>query len=181
MVALYILGILQRHGPQHGYSIKRIIAEQCSDFTQIKLPTIYYHLEKLRADGLLSAHSDQQGNRPEKTVYAITGEGERAFRERLNGLLAFEYRPLFPSDGAFFFSDSLDMPNMAQSLQTYRKTLEHIIVHIQGHQEQSLRHVPREARASTEIIFRHHLAHYRAELGWVDDALKLLRQEEEPK
>jgi len=50
-----ILGLLQRFGPQHGYYIKKLISEELADFTQIKLPTIYYHLEKMNADGLLFA------------------------------------------------------------------------------------------------------------------------------
>uniref|UniRef100_UPI000AEE63EC PadR family transcriptional regulator n=1 Tax=Clostridium sp. NkU-1 TaxID=1095009 RepID=UPI000AEE63EC len=66
MIPLYILGLLQRYGPQHGYQIKKIIAEQLSDFTQIKLPTIYYHLEKMETDGLLSANREKSGSRPEK-------------------------------------------------------------------------------------------------------------------
>jgi DNA-binding PadR family transcriptional regulator len=66
MIPLYILGLLQRFGPQHGYQIKKIIAEQLSDFTQIKLPTIYYHLEKMEADALLTASCEKAGSRPEK-------------------------------------------------------------------------------------------------------------------
>jgi DNA-binding PadR family transcriptional regulator len=61
MIPFYILGLLQRFGPQHGYQLKKIIGEQLSDFTQIKLPTIYYHLEKMEADGLLAANSEKPG------------------------------------------------------------------------------------------------------------------------
>ena len=45
MIPLYILGLLLRFGPQHGYQIKKLLEEQLEDFTQIKLPTVYYHLE----------------------------------------------------------------------------------------------------------------------------------------
>ena len=67
MIPLYILGLLLRFGPQHGYQIKKLLEEQLEDFTQIKLPTVYYHLEKMEAAGLIEAHRDRQGARPENT------------------------------------------------------------------------------------------------------------------
>ena len=35
MIPLYILGLLLRFGPQHGYQIKKLLEEQLEDFTQI--------------------------------------------------------------------------------------------------------------------------------------------------
>lgn len=45
-VPFYILGLLMRYGPQHGYNIKQLVSDGISDFAKIKLPTIYYHLKK---------------------------------------------------------------------------------------------------------------------------------------
>lgn len=75
MIPLYILGLLLRFGPQHGYQIKKLLEEQLEDFTQIKLPTVYYHLEKMEAAGLIEAHRYRQGARPEKTVYRVSDAG----------------------------------------------------------------------------------------------------------
>ena len=66
MIPLYILGLLLRFGPQHGYQIKKLLEEQLEDFTQIKLPTVYYHLEKMEAAGLIEAHRDRQEPDPKK-------------------------------------------------------------------------------------------------------------------
>jgi DNA-binding PadR family transcriptional regulator len=68
MVPVYILGLLLRFGPQHGYQIKKLVSEYLSDFTQIKLSLIYFHLEKMHKDGLLQAVQDKNTNRPKKTV-----------------------------------------------------------------------------------------------------------------
>ncbi len=68
MIPLYILGLLLRLGPQRGYQIKKLMEEQLEDFTQIKLPMVYYHLEKMEIAGLVTAHRDKQGACPEKTV-----------------------------------------------------------------------------------------------------------------
>ena len=64
MIPLYILGLLLRFGPQHGYQIKKLLEEQLEDFTQIKLPTVYYHLEKMEAAGLIEAGREPDPKKP---------------------------------------------------------------------------------------------------------------------
>ena len=177
MIPLYILGLLQRFGPQHGYQIKKTIAEQLSDFTQIKLPTIYYHLEKMGADGLLSASSEKPESRPEKTIYTITDKGKESFQNMLADLLDFEYRPIFPSDGVFYFSDSLDAPNIVKHLECYIEKLRGIIGSIQKHKNETLQFAPEETKTMVQIIFSHHEHHYQAELGWAEEALHSLKGE----
>ena len=61
MIPLYVLGLLQRYGPQHGYQLKKTISEELEDFTQIKLPTIYYHLEKMESQGLFTCSTEKAG------------------------------------------------------------------------------------------------------------------------
>ena len=79
MIPLYILGMLLRYGPQHGYQIKKMLMEQMADFTDIKLPTIYYHLDKMEAAGLITARNVKEGVRPEKRVYHVSDQGNRHF------------------------------------------------------------------------------------------------------
>jgi len=175
MVSLYLLGLLLRFGPQHGYQIKKTIAEQLSDFTQIKLPTIYYHLTKMEADGLLSASSEKPGSRPEKTVYTITEKGRAAYARMLQGLTQEEYRPTFPADAVFYFSDHFTPEEMTRYLQRRMEALEESLGVIARHRAETLPYVPDEAKAMVEIIFSHHEHHYRAELAWAGEALRKLQ------
>ncbi|MDP4093922.1 MAG: PadR family transcriptional regulator [Bacillota bacterium] len=174
MIPLYILGLLQRYGPQHGYKIKKIISEQLSDFTQIKLPTIYYHLEKMAADGTLSSSNEKDGSRPEKTIYYITEKGIEAFQNMLKDLLVFDYHPSFPSDGVFYFSDYLEVSDITVHLDTYIKKLNKIITSIQNHKNETLLFVPDEMKTMVNIIFSHHERHYQAELDWASESLTML-------
>ncbi|MDR1549851.1 MAG: PadR family transcriptional regulator [Hungatella sp.] len=174
MIPLYILGLLQRYGPQHGYQIKKIIAEQLSDFTQIKLPTIYYHLEKMETDGLLSANREKPGSRPEKKIYTITDKGIAAFKNMIAGLVEFEYRPTFPSDGVFYFSDYIENAEILSHLTAYVHKLNTTISNIEKHREETMHFVPEEDRTMVNIIFSHHLHHYRAELEWAEETLNRL-------
>lgn len=175
MIPLYILGLLQRFGPQHGYHIKKIIAEQLADFTQIKLPTIYYHLEKMEADGLLIASREKPGSRPEKTIYSITDQGIMAFKNILAGLLEFEYRPTFPSDAVFYFSDHIETADIISHLAAYIDQLNEAISNIKKHKQETMAFVPVEYRTMVGIIFSHHERHYQAELEWAEETLNSLK------
>ncbi|MBN1777071.1 MAG: PadR family transcriptional regulator [Clostridiales bacterium] len=176
MVPLYILGLLKRYGPQHGYRIKKTIADMLSDFTHIKLPTIYYHLSKMAADGLLSAISEKPGARPEKTVYSLTDKGAAACRRLLSELLAAEYRPAFDNDAIFYFAEHFRPAELAAYLQSYAGKLGPMLDIINAHREETLRHVPDDAKPMVHILFRHHELHFQAELAWARDALRMLQK-----
>jgi len=178
MIPVFILGILLRYGPQHGYMIKKIISEQMADFSKIKLPTIYYHLEEMQKKGLLKANKEKLTSRPEKVVYSITEKGIEEFNIKLRNTLKFDYRPTFNSDSSFFFSEFLEKGEILDSLSSYISKLEKIISHIELHQKEIINLVPKKARKQTKIIFNHHLLHFRAEKQWAKDAIELLTTEE---
>ncbi len=172
MIPVYILGLLQRYGPQHGYQIKKIISEQLSDFTQIKLSAIYYHLEKMASDEMLSVSRDREGSRPEKTIYSITERGVDAFQNMLKDLLVFDYSPSFPTDGVFYFADHLEISDINDHLESYIQKLRKIIASLKIHKKETMLIIPEEMKTMADIIFSHHELHYQAELKWASEALK---------
>ena len=176
MIPLFILGLLLRFGPQHGYQIKKLMEDQLEDFTQIKLPTVYYHLDKMEAAELLTARRDKQGARPEKTVYQVSDTGADKFKELLMQSLQIEYRPTFDIDGTFYFSDALESGSLIKSLTTHITNLKHILSGLEIHRKETLAHIPVEYRTSATIIFEHHLLHYRAELSWAEKSLNRLME-----
>jgi DNA-binding PadR family transcriptional regulator len=173
-IPLYILGLLMRFGPQHGYQIRKIIGEELADFTQIKLSVIYYHLEKMEGEGLVRAAREKTSGRPEKTSYSVTEKGRTAFRRFLDELLLFEYHPTFASDGLFYFSDTLSPSSIKAGLERHIHSLRGALDRIEAHKAASLSFVPEEARTSTLIIFSHHEHHYQAEIDWAQVALRSL-------
>ncbi|MGI5985553.1 MAG: PadR family transcriptional regulator [Clostridiales bacterium] len=175
LIPLYILGILQRYGPQHGYQIKKVIGEQLSDFTQIKLPAIYYHLEKMQKEGLLEAGNEKPDSRPEKTIYSVTNKGVEYFMQILVNLLEFDYRPSFSSDGVFFFSDYLQVDMITEKLEIYIEKLQTILQSLQKHWDETVQFVPPEMRTMVDVIFSHHMKHYKAELDWAAETLQSLK------
>jgi DNA-binding PadR family transcriptional regulator len=174
MIRVYILGMLERFGPRHGYQIKSDISEQLADFTRIKLPVIYYHLEKMDADGLIRGTREKSGNRPEKTRYEVTEKGRAAFLEMLEGILDFEYRPSFPEDAAFYFSDRLEPAGLAEALDRHIRNLRGTLRELEKHREETMPCIPLDYRPMAGIIFSHHEHHYRAELEWAEESLSRL-------
>jgi DNA-binding PadR family transcriptional regulator len=173
-IPTYILGFLKRYGPLHGYKLKQLLSDMVSDFTQIKLPTIYYHLEKMEAKGIIAAAREQAGNRPERSVYTITRQGEDAFIDMLTSSLAAHYRPEFTIDTCFYFSDALPGNKIVESLKRHEAYCVKVLQHLKEHRKEIMQLIPQEAQFAAETIFRHHLAHYKTELQWLRDTLKEL-------
>jgi len=174
MIPLYILGLLIRFGPQHGYQIKKIFEDQLSDFTQIKLPNIYYHLERMEKDGLLAAGVEKNAGRKEKTVYSITDAGRASFYQLLSDFLEFDYQPVFESDAVFYFSSQLARPAVMESLRTHIDHLHDKLSALSRRKTTEMQLLPEDAREMALIIFSHHERHYQAELDWAQEVLTRL-------
>ena len=176
MVPLYILGLLLRFGPQHGYQIKKLLEEQLADFTQIKLPTVYYHLDKMATAGLVLAHTDRQGARPEKTVYEAAPAGAEQFAALLRKTLNTTYRPTFDIDASLYFADALPPGELLAAFAEAEVWLCHTLQLIEQHKAETLACLPAQTAASAGLIFDHHLLHYKAELDWVHQAISRFKE-----
>jgi len=76
-IRLFILGTLDRGGAMHGHQIRRAAqVDRTELWTDFKAGSIYAALPRMAADGTVTvSHSEKVGNRPERTVYAITEVG----------------------------------------------------------------------------------------------------------
>lgn len=75
-VRLLILGLLAG-GPMHGHQIRRTAdMTGIENWGDVKVGALYGMLHRLEADGLIEeVRTEQRGNRPQRTVYAITDAG----------------------------------------------------------------------------------------------------------
>ncbi|MGC4189764.1 MAG: PadR family transcriptional regulator [Thermomicrobiales bacterium] len=74
---LFILGALARIGPMHGHQIRREAQLNRTDtWSNVKPGSLYGALQRMEKDGAIEVvRTEQEGNRPERTVYAITDKG----------------------------------------------------------------------------------------------------------
>ena len=110
LTRLMALGILARSGPSHGHQIRRVAdLTDVAEWGGVSVGALYRELRAMERDGLVEAtRTEKVGNRPERTVYAITDEGqlelaalrEQAIRRRWGpGPIRSAWRCLFAADG----------------------------------------------------------------------------------
>ena len=73
-----VLGLLHEQ-PTHGYDLQRAFAASgpLNGVAPVEQPTLYAALKELAHMGLIEGTETRAGARPPRTVYALTGEGER--------------------------------------------------------------------------------------------------------
>lgn len=171
-VPFYILGLLIRYGSKSGYDLKYIIERDISDFAKIKLPTIYYHLDKLKLKGYVSSVTDKDGNRPEKQVYTITEEGKKYFEKLLKIQLTQDEEFEFSLDGILYFYDKVDNKYFLDVLKEKKKNLESKLEAIKLHEKNELSSLNEHAVFNAHCIFNHHLLHIEAEIKWISEVIQ---------
>nr|WP_246286275.1 PadR family transcriptional regulator [Microbacterium pseudoresistens] len=76
-------------GPRHPYDIHRFVVETRKDFVAGVPRSIYHAVQKLHAAHLIEeVGSEQEGGRPERTVFALTEAGRSELRRRVTLLLS---------------------------------------------------------------------------------------------
>ena len=98
-VGMAVLALLNER-PMHAYEMFQLLMSREEDrLIKVRLGTVYHTVERLAGQRLVEATgTERAGNRPERTTYAITAEGDAALRRRISDAIeipVYEY-PLFP-------------------------------------------------------------------------------------
>jgi DNA-binding PadR family transcriptional regulator len=98
-VGMAVLALLNER-PMHAYEMFQLLMSREEDrLIKVRLGTVYHTVERLAGQQLVEATgTERAGNRPERTTYAITAEGDAALRRRISDAIetpVYEY-PLFP-------------------------------------------------------------------------------------
>jgi DNA-binding PadR family transcriptional regulator len=169
---LLILGLL-RTGEMHGYQIAETIDTRFGDTVRVKKPTLYDALKRLRSEGRVVSREEQEGNRPLRTVYSITPEGEREFMDLLRASIGAYREPDLPGDIALMFIGAL-APREARLLLLARG--ESLLTTI----EDMLATTPQDP--ARRVTSSRRALHMRAESDWLEEMLATLSDDaaEEP-
>jgi len=81
----YILLGLLKDNPEHGYALYEKVQKtpELSLIWQVKRSKLYYLLDKLAGEGLLSSSIRAQEGYPDRKIYQLTPEGRHAFNDWL--------------------------------------------------------------------------------------------------
>ncbi len=167
LTKLILLGILfEFPKPIHGYEIKKVINQWAiGEFTEISYGSLYYNLEKMEKEGLLSSRKEKDSERPERTLYHITEKGKTELIVMIRKNF-FEIQPIrYPLDVGLLF-----MPILSKS-----EIIEAIDKRIQYIQKKNKEHkglidtLKRKIPFFAIYIIKHHYAHWEAELKWLQE------------
>lgn len=98
-LAMAALALLSEH-PMHPYEMYQTLIQRHEDrLVKVRPGSLYHTVNKLTELGLVRVTgTDREGNRPERTTYEITEQGQLALAERIADIIAapvYEF-PSFP-------------------------------------------------------------------------------------
>jgi DNA-binding PadR family transcriptional regulator len=139
LTRLMALGILARSGPSHGHHIRRVAElTDVGEWGGVSVGALYRELRAMEHEGLVeAARTEKVGNRPERTVYAITAEGQlelTTLREQAIRPLGSGPDPL--GVALLFAADGMDPEELRRTLRTRREMLAIAVAQVAADREQ---------------------------------------------
>ena len=166
---LFVLGALARHGPMYGHQIRRDARiDRTELWSEVKPGSLYAALHRLQDEGLIEpVRTEQRGNLPARTVYAITVEGRRELRAlRAEALREVALRP-DPVDLALAVCADLDEDALRGFFADRREALASRAAFFARERERAW---PDQTPAD-DLIMDHVIARIDTELRWHDEVL----------
>jgi DNA-binding PadR family transcriptional regulator len=161
---LFVLGALATHGPMYGHQIRRDARMDRADlWSDVRPGSLYGALHRLAAEGLIEpVRTEQSGNLPARTVYAITAEGRRELLAlRAEALQEVGLRP-DPVDLALVMSGDLDDDALRGYIEDRIRALRSQAACYAHHAE---RVWPNQTVAD-DLVLEHARLRIEAELAW---------------
>jgi DNA-binding PadR family transcriptional regulator len=171
LTRLMALGILARSGPSHGHQIRRVAdLTDVAEWGGVSVGALYRELRAMERDGLVEAtRTEKVGNRPERTVYAITDEGRLelvALREQaIKPSLASGPDPI--GVALLFAADGLDRADLRRTLRARRDMLAIWVAEVSAQREDLIAKGYLDVLAAA--VMRRGILHMEAEISWHDE------------
>jgi DNA-binding PadR family transcriptional regulator len=170
LTRLMALGVLARNGPSHGHHIRRVAeVTNVGEWGGVSVGALYRELRAMEREGLVAAaRTEKVGNRPERTVYAITAEGqlelttlrEQAIRPLGSGLDPLGVALLFAADG-------MDPEELRRTLRARREMLAIGVRQVAADREQLMAKGFLDMLAAA--VMRRAILAVEAEIAWHDE------------
>lgn len=119
----------------HPYEMYQLLIKRHEDkVVKLSAGTLYRAIERLDADGLIVAEgTEREGNRPERTLYAITAAGHDALRARIAAMLG-EHVNEFPQFSlAIGEAHNLPRAEVIDLLTARLRSLDEVVSYIDAH------------------------------------------------
>jgi DNA-binding PadR family transcriptional regulator len=161
---LFVLGALAKHGPMYGHQLRRDARlDRTRLWSEVRPGSLYSALHRMAAEGLIEpVRTEQQGQLPARTVYAITAEGQRELRVlRAEALREVRLQP-DPVDLALAMSTDMDEDMLRDYLEDRMRVLS---AQASVFEHQRDRCWPDQTVAD-DLVLEHARRRIRAEIDW---------------
>jgi DNA-binding PadR family transcriptional regulator len=170
LTRLMALGVLARGGPTHGHHIRRVAeVTNVGEWGGVSVGALYRELRTMEREGLVeAARTEKVGNRPERTVYAITDEGRlelTTLREQAIKPLEFGPNPL--GVALMFAGGDMDPADLRRTLRARRDMLAIRVEAIRADCDQLVAKGALDLLAETNM--RRAIMHTETEIRWHDE------------
>ena len=115
--ALAILALTSEE-PLHAYEMQKRIRDRHKDFATMTTRTLYHTVDRLVKEGWITpVETNREGNRPERTIYAITPTGQDELTLWLTELLSTPSQDPVPFTAAISLMTGLPRDTALAALQ----------------------------------------------------------------
>jgi len=156
---LLLLGLLRRWGT-HGYQLMDFLDTHLAFLADLKKPTAYALLERLRRAGHVSVSTERAGNRPERRVYQLTPAGAAHFQHLLRANLQAFAPPRFPDATGLYFLDALPADEAKTLLQERLAAIDRCLAEFRPK-------VAEHQGLAVHPVLDHYVVHLEADRTWL--------------
>ncbi|WP_232715738.1 PadR family transcriptional regulator [Gordonia metallireducens] len=172
-VAILVLGLLLER-PMHPYEmVQTTVARREDRLAKFRAGTLYHAVDRLAENGSIEVQEvRREGNRPERTVYAITEAGRGALTENLERIL--ETRPEEYPELYLALSEAHGLPRdrVVELLERRVATMRADLAEVEAAVAEF------RSRGKPEMFFLDggcRIATLTAQIAWLDDLVERLR------
>jgi len=192
MNQVIILAMLNER-ERYGYEINKLLKEKYSLYTRVSSSSIYYTLDSLAKEGLITKREEKVGNRPTRSIYSITPVGKKEFRTKLLKMVKREggkVHQMDPFNLPFSLMDHLPQEILSDYERKYimEKRRDKVDEQLQGlkHLFTTIEPLVAEGKDPeldlfTLMLIRRGIVHLQAENRWIKEVIDTInkRTEEE--
>jgi len=171
MLKLILMGLLMK-GDNHGYSLRKMIEKDLSNLISVDNTSIYYTLNKMEKEGLVTYEIVSDTKRPQKNLYSLTDKGRKEFRELLLANMNNNKRPLLNIDISLYFIDMLQKDEAVDRLDSRSRELRKLIFFLKSQERQATN---KEPKGKESIIISHNIKLAETELQFLKDVAETLK------
>jgi len=154
-IDLIVLGMLKKE-PMSAYDIQKLVEyRNISKWVKISTPSIYKKAIQLEKKGFIKSNIMKEGKMPEKTVYSLTGAGEKEFEKLMLEVAAKPIYIFLDFNAVIVNLDSLPFEVQQSCISNIEKNIKILKSHLEEniYEKENIPEIPKTGMAVLQQQF----------------------------